>query len=267
VPHGTNAGSGVEPSMPAGVIAGSGGSHFEDEAQPQEPVMGTAGASSPVQRPPQGGAGHPDPAAPDAASPPVNPSAEPQVEVWIGELWSRQPLLCMLDAPFYPLSLPPEGHSERVVLLLDADSPSLAPTGHIRFGEGELPAVPSPEPKDESRPDSWGVSDSFFACTEVMLAPGGEYSVLQSHRTAERLTFEIAPAEIWQPWCASRNFMADACLPPNTCTDDPTVICPCGASGCQPNVGYRMSLDFTVHGDSMETLVQREGELRMQRVQ
>jgi hypothetical protein len=175
-------------------------------------------------------------------------------------------LLCQLEAPFYPPSLPPEGQSERVVLLLDADSDAAAPTGRIRFGEGDLPSVPSPEPVNSSQPASWSIGESFYACTSSMLAHGGEYSVLESRRTAERLTFEVAPAEIWQSWCASRGFMAKPCAR-GTCTEDPTVICPCGAGGCQANVGERRLLDFAVDGDSMQTVLEPMGELRLRRVQ
>lgn len=260
--------SDVKSSAPTSTSAGTGGSRSDDSAGPHESQADTTGTSAVDHPPSQAGSGGAEPAAQSAAGSFALPTAEPRVEVWIGELWSRQSLFCQQEAPFAGPSLPPEGQSERVVLLLDADSEAAAPTGRIRFGEGELPSVPSPEPKERDPGGwSWSVIDSFYDCTSSQLAHGGEYSVLESRRTAERLTFEVAPAEIWQAWCASRGLIAKPCLPPATCTEDPSVRCPCGAGGCQANVGERLLLDFTVDGDSMQTLFEQVGELRLRRVQ
>lgn len=196
-------------------------------------------------------------------------ASEPKPEVWVGELWSLGRMLCPLQPPF-ETGMDIAARTERVLLLIDADSDSHAPTGRIRFGQGELPATPSPEPQSMSAYDhSWGLSESLFTCSSELLAEGGEYSLLDSERSSSRLMFVVAPAEIWAPWCTSRHWMAKACPVPAIC-DDPWILCPCTAAGCEPRVGARIRFDFRVDGDEMETLVEGSvpyAEVRLERVQ
>jgi hypothetical protein len=180
-------------------------------------------------------------------------------------------MLCEPDGEFPPSSAP-EAHSERVVLLLDRDSDPAAPTGRIRIGDADLAEAPIPEPndpeKDLAETGVFSPNDSSYWCATSYLTDGAEYSVLESRRSADRLQFRVAPPERWRAWCASQGLMAAPCPETRGCEAPPT-LCPCGAGGCQPHVGMRISLDFTIAGDTMETIVQpyETAQIRLQRVQ
>lgn len=198
-------------------------------------------------------------------------STPPAPEVWIGELWALEPILCGADGTF-PQSSAPEAYSERVVLLLDRDSDPAAPTGRIRIGAADLPEAPSPEPndleKDLAETGAFTPNDSSYWCATSHLTDGAEYSVLESRRSADRLQFRVAPPERWRAWCESQGLMAPPCRETRGC-ELPSALCPCGAGGCQPHVGMRVALDFSITGDAMETILQpyETAQIRLQRVQ
>jgi hypothetical protein len=240
----------------AGSSASTGGSKIGVEASTMSPDA-EDGASTAHD--------HGDAAAGESAAEPPPP------EIWIGELWTMEAMLCGPEGTF-PVNHWPEGHSERAVLLLDRDSDPASPTGRIRIGSADQPDAPSPEPndpqKDLAETGGWSANDSPYWCATSFLSDGTEYSVFESRRSADRLQFSVVPAERWQAWCASQGRMARPCRKLGEC-ESPLELCPCGASGCEPHVGTRLSFDFTIHGDTMETIVQpyETAELRLQRVQ
>lgn len=206
-------------------------------------------------------------------------ASAPPPEVWIGELWTLEPMLCEPDDFSLPsaarsgsIGHSPEGRTERVVLLIDRDSDPTAPTGRLHVGDAKQPTAPSPEPndpmKDLAATGGFAPNDSPYWCATSNLADGGEYSLLESLRTTTRLQFSVAPIDLWRAWCASKGFMAQPCRGPGGCGIGVT-LCPCGADACQPHVSWRITFDFTIDGDTMETTVQQYGtaQLRLRRVQ
>jgi hypothetical protein len=168
-------------------------------------------------------------------------------------------MLCEPQPPFQSGDFTPR--SERVVLVLDDGA---QPSGRIRFAEGELPSSPVPEPEDPAT--GFSTAESFFWCAWSNLTRGGEYSLLESRRSATRLEFLVMPAEVWRPWCTSRGKMAEPCPPGPSC-DYPIELCPCGAEGCEPTAGRRIHFDFRIEGDEMEAFLITTAQLRLRRVQ
>jgi hypothetical protein len=227
---------------------GGGGGGARDPGDPSHGGQGGADAVAlpglDAAVPTMGGAGSASTAPDEPAS-----AAEP-TQVWIGQLWSIAPLLCDPNAPWSsaPLVVQPMGYTERVVLILELGDDPAKPSGVIAFGEGELPAEPE-------IPAGGRDSGSFWLCSNQIPSEGGEYTVLDARRSSDRLTFEIAPSEIWNASC-----------------DDGDPSCHCETAHCVAFTEQRRSLDFLVTGDEMQTTFLAAafgtaGELRLRRVE
>ncbi len=227
------AGAGGTPGMGAGMGVGAGG---------------------------MGGTGPRGIAAADA-SPVVPEFADTGVGTWVGELWYFTPILCDPNVGPGKFSMnTAEGHRERVVLIIDSDGEQLE--GRIAFGEGELPSAPAVLPvRHPERLEA----DPFWACTNFEPAVGGIYEVRSAVQSAGRLTFEIAPNEIWNDWCRRERHVcpADACA-------GGLATCTCDGDVCGADVSRRMLIDLTAREDELEGLLDFQfytPELRLRRVQ
>jgi hypothetical protein len=142
--------------------------------------------------------------------------------VWIGELRSIEPILCAAgvpDHPLYPETLA-DSYLERAVLILERSATTGALRGAITFGDGTPPATPGDVPPLDD-------ADWFWLCISQRPTDGFEYSVLDAQLSSGRLRFAIAPNELWQPWCESREF---GCAH-GPCEEFPS--CHCGDTFCE----------------------------------
>lgn len=178
-------------------------------------------------------------------------------EVWVGQLWSIAPALCDPDVPQGVNPMQHTGYTERVVLILEPGDDPARPSGRIALGQGVVPDDPG------DAPYTMNGNGTFWLCSMQSPAKGGEYRVLEARRSAQRITFEIEPGEIWKP-CAG---------------DSPECRPPCDGVICFAVVGERDYFDLLVNGDTMEGTSQdlgggsagsafgTPGQLRLRRVQ
>jgi hypothetical protein len=223
-----------EPNTDPGHAQTAGGGGWGDSA-------GVPGASAMVMA---GGPG-PRPGATDA------PLDLPSTEVWTGQLWSTTPTLCDPNAltDRTPLVVQPMGYVEPVAMFLDRGSDSTRPSGVIALGRGELPSDPGDAPF--ATDGSW----SFWACSVQIPSRGGVYTLRAAHRSGDRLTFDVAPAEIWSEWCGGDVADCQAC---DDCLDS-------------VNGNGEVRFDLVVRGDEMQGPSLRaefgtRSELRLRRV-
>jgi hypothetical protein len=255
-PAGGEGGAGqhvLEESGSGGVTAEQSGSATAASGAPRAASGAGAGGKG-------GGSGMPGPrgtAAADASR--VVPEfAETGVGMWVGELWSFQPMLCdpRLVEGYPDPMLTADGYRWRVFLILDSDGEQLE--GRIAFGEGELPSAPSDLPGRSSR-------DHFWSCSSGYPAVGGVYTIRSAVQRQQRLTFEIAPNEIWDGWCQRERYICTV----STC--GARRACTCNGDMCGADVADRVIIDLSAKADELEGFVlldqQRDlAELRLYRV-
>jgi hypothetical protein len=224
--------------------AGGGGAGARSGSTPVNPLRG--GAAGAASTPVVDAAVRGSSSAGASAAPIDGPATafEP-TQVWIGQLWSIEPVLCDPNAPWSdtPVVFDPKGYIERVVLVLDLRDDPARPLGVIAFGQGELPAVPDiPQHGD---------GGSFWLCSNQIPSKGGEYTLIDAQRSNARLTFDIVPGEIWNASCPGGDSSACHCK-----------------DGCAIEPGHSIPLDLLVTGDDMQGRFHvPSGELRLRRVE
>jgi hypothetical protein len=185
-------------------------------------------------------------------------------EVWIGQLWSVAPSLCDSNAPPpsspTPLIVEPEGHLDRVVLILEYDAQGQL-AGRIRFGEDPMPA------NSDHKPYAAG-DNSYEICGFDKPTKGADYTVLEPVLTSNRLMFTISPTEVWTTWCQKQ----DSACPGGGCPAD-MAPCTCAGAACKLASRGRLSIDLAVTADTIEGQLPFGGafgtpdELRLRRAQ
>jgi hypothetical protein len=113
-------------------------------------------------------------------------------------------------------------------VFIDRGDDSTRPSGVIALGRGDLPSDPGDAPF--ATDGSW----SFWACSVQIPSSGGVYTLRGARRSDDRLTFDVAPAEIWSEWCGGD--VADC----HACTD------------CLDWVDAELRFDLVVRGDEMQ---------------
>ncbi len=204
---------------------------LDPNADPEHaPTAGAGRSSDPAVLPDaattvMAGGAAPRPSAPDA------PLDLPSTEVWTGQLWSTTPVLCDPDALMdrTPVDVQPMGYVEPVALFIDRGDDSTRPSGVIALGRGELPSDPGDAPF--AMDSSW----SFWICSVQIPSRGGAYTLRAARRSVDRLTFDIAPPEIWSEWCGGD---IDDC---QACRD------------CVDSVRGDVRFDLIVRGDEMQS--------------
>ena len=168
-------------------------------------------------------------------------SVEPSVraaEVWIGQLWSTNSVLCIPEG--FDLVVDPEGKLARVVLILDERADGTL-AGHVQFGELDGRTLPE-------MPLDRGMGSSFWSCSSELPVQGVEYTMLDISRTDQRLRFSIAPNVYWTEWCRESKFECSGSRA--ECAIQPA--CVCDGRTCTADLRHRLVFQLGYVDDWLE---------------
>jgi hypothetical protein len=141
------------------------------------------------------------------------------------------------------------------VLILEYDARDKL-GGRVQFGQATVPADPSAWAYADP---NMGTNDEnrFWRCTTYYPASGAEYTLLNPIRTADRLMFEVASAEVWDAWCRTQ--------------DRPSQNCVCSDTSCQANKAQHVAIDLATTVAGLEGVLSTGSneptDVRLRRVQ
>jgi hypothetical protein len=175
-------------------------------------------------------------------------------EVWVGQLWSVGQVLCDPLSPWSDrkLFVTTTGFLDRAVLVLAPDSEGHI-GGRVQFGQGTVPTDPGAAPYAD------GDNGTFWLCSTQIPTTGAEYTLLNVARTAARVSFELAPNEIWSSWCRTQIVRSDGC--------------DCEGRDCHATTTVRFHVDLIQTDNTLEgelplgAAIGTLSQLRLRRVQ
>jgi hypothetical protein len=153
---------------------------------------------------------------------------------------------------------------ERLTLVLGLDARGAPVGGRITFG-----AASPPPPPTEADADGW-YPPGFTAWNLVpRIWPGFEYPLRSLLASGRRLTFALAPGDVFTPWCALQDphpveegFACFEGPPPSpeelelpsanpraVLCRGPEPACLCDQGGCRENAAFRIPFELEMDGD------------------